>query len=316
MNNSVPASTTASSIRLPIVAARYPARDLVPGACRRTNSSCRRIDDHELTDPIPDQVDLILVQYREPTMRALSNFELRIDKGNVAPTRAYHEFWLAVEAYYAIRFWHKWAKSEIQRRRLLSYEELTADPRAVVESILKQLLDEHIPASFAPKRFVLRSLRQSRFFDETLHRQFAYILTKQAENMGYPPWCEPTPDAGGRVVAIYAALRSFHRGEYRDCLTIVEPLVNESTGHAAIDCLFVNALAAVGLTSDAIEWAEASRTKDPSWGETYVFLAHMRRHNGEIDAARQIISEGLSRAHEPDVIRKYLSIHWMEEMPK
>src|SRR5262249_12563904 len=149
--------------------------------------------DHHLTDPVPEDVDLVLVQVREPTFRVLSNYELDLEVHKLKHTNPLLQFFLAQEAIYVTGFSNKWMKSEIAHRLLVRYEDLLADPGAALSGMLSAVGFDSSPAAVEKgaalirvssrdrtTEFTERTFESSKYFVKPYLKEYLDLLFTEA----------------------------------------------------------------------------------------------------------------------------------------
>ncbi len=277
--------------------------------------------DSSLRDPIPDGVDLTLVQFREPTMRSLSNYELDLRYHKMAHSTAYLQYFLAIEAFYNVGFAEKWLRPNRSGTLLLRYETLLADPRDCLAQLFARLeLDvsaaeltcgaEQIRISSADRTaFTTRKLETSKYYDPVLYREFASIVQHDADYLGYPPWAAADCASGG-VSAIYRTLRAMQRKDFAGAVAAIQTIAGQPDLWLAVRQLHADALCGAGQNEAGYAVLEKLIADAPWFLDAYLSLAGFERSRGNDEAAREAIRAGVARTGNLVRAREFVTIDW------
>ncbi len=277
--------------------------------------------DLRLQDPVPADVDVVLVQIREPTLRALSNYELDLRFHGLTHTREYLEYFLAAEAFYTVGFSEKWLVQPVARRLVLKYEDLIGDPRRTLEwvftaarlppaeSALQAGAAEVRYSSIDRSDFTARTLAGSRFFDQALFAEFVSLVWRDARYLGYGPWTSPDVPAG-RLSAIYEALRASSRRDFARVATVLEPFLGAADAWPALRQMHADALHELGQVAQSRAALEALVADRPDYLDAYLALAMRASERGDVEAARAHIRAGVTRTGRVARAREFVTLDW------
>ncbi len=277
--------------------------------------------DLRLNDPVPTDVDVVLVQIREPTLRALSNYELDLRFHGLTHTRDYLEYFLAAEAFYAVGFSEKWLVQPVARRLVLKYEDLVGDPRRALEwvftaarlppaeSALQTGAAEVRYSSIDRSDFTARTLAGSRFFDQALFAEFVSLVWRDARYLGYGTWTSPDVPAG-RLTAIYEALRAASRRDFARVATVLEPFLAASDAWPALRQMHADALHELGQVTQSQAALEALVADRPDYLDAYLALAMRASRRGDVEAARAHIRAGVTCTGGVARAREFVTLDW------
>lgn len=174
--------------------------------------------DLDLTLPRKINSDLALVQYRNPVDQSIANFDnytLVFKQDNFA---RYMPRFLAVNAWYYIRFFRKWIQGSPEDVFLLKYEYLVAHPAESIQKIaaaismpiFEEKLEAQLPTISASHpaghAFVPRNYARHRFFDQDIFAATERIIFNNCDGLDYDP--------------------IFHQAPDRDALTLMQALLD------------------------------------------------------------------------------------------
>lgn len=280
--------------------------------------------DMKAEDPLPNGVDVILIQMREPTLRSLSNYELDLRFHNLAHSTAYLQYFLATEALYDVRFYHKWIKRKHDKAWLLRYEDLLLNPNDSLARLLKRLeieiAEDDLAAGVGEVRFSsadrssfpLRKMETSRFFEPGIFREFLSLLCHEANYIDYPPWSEPA-ESTGTIGAIYQALRASHERNFPAVLAALGPILHPQAVWPAVWQLYAEALFGIGEPKIGRIMLEKLLRIHPEYLDGYLALATIERNHGNLQAARALIRTGVERTGNVIRAREFLTYDWPDE---
>ncbi len=291
-----------------------------PNCCHAI--TCKRIDeferagyrlflqkshDYQLLDPVPRAVDLILVQIREPTLRALSKYENDLQSRGGAHSIEYLQLWLAEEALYVVDFWRKWVASEMERRLVLRFEHILAAPRESLGAILSAIglvLEDGDVARAVEKVKVspeehltetkARMLETSPYFSRPCFVEFMNIVAQEIDYMGYPTWQERKPPTGP-VTTIYRAKRALAEQNYDEALSLLGPLVAIHKVRTEIRAMLGVALLGAGREAEGRRALEVLLQLEPEFFDGYAILAKHAYEAGAIVEGRGYLREATAR---------------------
>jgi len=280
--------------------------------------------DMNAADPLPNGVDVILIQTREPTLRSLSNYELDLRFHNLAHSSPYLQYFLATEAFYNVRFYHKWIKPGYANALLLRYEDLLLAPSDSLARLLRHLgieiSDVDLAAGVREVRFSsadrssfsLRKMETSRFFDPDIFREFLSLLSRDANYLDYPPWSEASKSTG-TIGAIYQALRAAHERNFPAVLAAVGPILHPQDVWPAVWQLYAEALLGIGEQKIGRRMLEKLLRIHPEYLDGYLALATIERNRGDLEAARTLVRTGVERTGNVIRAREFLTYDWPDE---
>ena len=280
--------------------------------------------DMNAADPLPKDVDLILIQTREPTLRSLSNYELDLRFHNLAHSPPYLQYFLATEAFYDVRFYQKWIKPERENALLLRYEDLLLAPSDSLACLLKRLeieiTEDDLAAGVREVRFsstdrssfTLRKMETSRFFEQSIFLEFLSLLSHEANYLDYPPWSVPAKSAG-TIGAIYQALRAAHERNFPAVLAAVGPILHPEAVWPGVWQLYAEALLGIGEHKIGYRMLEKLLRIHPEYLDGYLALATIERNRGNLEAARTLVRTGVERTGNVIRAREFLTYNWPDE---
>jgi hypothetical protein len=274
--------------------------------------------DHQLADPVPHSSDLILVQVREPTLRALSNYELDLESQNRQHSLSYLGFWLANEAVYVIDFWRKWLAPAIERRLVLRYEDFLAEPgpsfQLVFTALGIELPDEALARAVGQNvvsskdrstPFRARELGKSPYFVEPYFGEFLNLLSTEIDYMGYPPWRELATPAGP-VTNLYRIRRALAARDFDDALSQLERHVARNDVAREVKSMLAQALHEVGRAEEAQSVLQRLVRDEPDYFDPYVLLAQQAYKDGETAVGRELLRSAIDKTGHVQRARDFL----------
>jgi tetratricopeptide (TPR) repeat protein len=274
--------------------------------------------DNELADPVFVDNDLVLVQTREPSLRSLSNYELDLRVHNISHTPEYLAFYLAREAHYDVRFYRKWIAPAHPHVHLFYYEDLVRSPTdlfrglfhrldlEVTDAKMERILDSlgthsgDRSASFAARKF-----ETSRYFDKELFGQFAAVLTREVNYLGYTPWTD-SGRTEGVVTAIYRAFCARQEGQFAEVIEALDA-VGDRQVWAAVSRIRAEALFRTKRRAEGLATLERLAQDHPNYLDGHLALASAYRGAGEMDRYRATISAILENGGDVEKIRRFLA---------
>ena len=274
--------------------------------------------DHELADPIP-AVDLILVQTREPILRALSNYELDLESHRRAHSMGYLYFWLAREAHYIIGFCDKWIAPDLEPRLLLSYERLITEPLQTLGAILRAtgilVAEEAIARGAEQLRFSARDrstpfkprgLSTSPYLDPLSFGEFAALLLTEGGAMGYDLDSFPL-QMNGPVTAIFAAMSLIKQQEYRKAVAELEAIMEAEQGCREILNMLARAMVQAGRANEARAIAQQLVEQESDYFGGYALCADEAYGSGAVENARHHLQLWMDRSGDVHLVRSFLN---------
>lgn len=239
--------------------------------------------DRRSLDPVPRAGAPILVQIREPTLRALVAYEDDLGARPHSPARL--QRWLADEAVYVVDFWRKWGSSDLTRRMVLRFEDFVASPRESLDAVLSaaglrledgESGDAACRLDFSERDAIRQvnaeALGASRCFDEPLFVEFMNLVAQEADYLGYPTWRERRPPSGP-VTTIYRARRAAGKRDDGQVVALLEPFVAGGAADADVRAMLAEALLASGREVEGRRALDAVLRADPDFFDGYAVLA-------------------------------------------
>ncbi len=274
--------------------------------------------DHQLADPVPRSGDLILVQIREPTLRAMSNYELDLESQKRAHSLPYMQLWLANEAVYAIDFWRKWLEPALERRLILRYEDFLAEPAESIKTVFAALdydLDEgaleravgqvNVSSKDRSTPFKAREFGKSPYFVPSYLAEFMNLLHGEIGYMGYPTWQEPG-EPSGPVTALYRIRRALAANDFKSALALLERHVARNDATRDVKVMLAQAMLEVGRGDEAQNVLNRLMRDEKDYFDPYALLAQRAYKDGETEAARGFVRDGVVATDQLQRARDFL----------
>jgi hypothetical protein len=274
--------------------------------------------DHQLADPIMRSSDLILVQIREPTLRAMSNYELDLESHKRQHSLPYMQLWLANEAVYVIDFWRKWLEPTLERRLILRYEDFLAEPSKSFKAVLSALgydLDENalekaisqlnVSSKDRSTPFKAREFGKSPYFVQSYLAEFMNLLHSEIGYMGYPTWQEPA-ESSGPVTALYRIRRTLAAGDFAGALAQLERHVARNDVTRDVEVMLARAMLEVGRGEEAHSVLNRLMRDEKDYFDPYALLAQRAYKAGETEVARTFVRDGVAKTDQLQRARELL----------
>jgi hypothetical protein len=281
--------------------------------------------DHQLADPVPRTSDLILVQIREPTLRAMSNYELDLESQKRTHSLPYLQLWLASEAVYAIDFWHKWLEPAIEHRLVLRYEDFLAEPVQSFRSVFAALefgLDDpaleravgQIKVSSRDRStpFKARELEKSPYFVPSYAAEFMNLLSAEIGYMGYPTWQDPAAPSGP-VTTLYRIRRALAARDFAGALSMLERHIARNDVARDVKIMLAHAMLELGRTDEARNVLNRLMRDEKDYFDPYALLAQQAYRAGEMELARGFVRDGIEKTDQIQRARDFLERNAYDE---
>jgi hypothetical protein len=274
--------------------------------------------DHQLADPVPRSSDLILVQIREPTLRAMSNYELDLESQKKPHSLPYLQLWLASEAVYVIDFWRKWLEPAIERRLVLRYEDFLANPAESFKAVFAALgddLDEaaleraagqvHVSSKDRSTPFKAREFGKGPYFVPAYMAEFMNLLHSEIGYMGYPVWQEPGVPSGP-VTSLYHIRRALAARDFAGALALLERHMARNDVTREVRVMLAQAMLEVDREEGARAVLNRLMREEKDYFDPYALLAQRAYKAGEIEAGRELVREGIATTDQLARARDFL----------
>jgi hypothetical protein len=274
--------------------------------------------DHQMADPVPRSSDLVLVQVREPTLRAMSNYELDLESQKRKHSLPYMQLWLASEAVYAIDFWRKWLEPAIEHRLVLRYEDFLAEPGQSLRAVFGALemdLDEsaieravgqiHVSSKDRSTPFRAREFGKSPYFVQSYMAEFLNLLSAEIGYMGYPVWQEPAAPSGP-VTALYRIRRALAARDFEGALVMLERHIARNDVTRDVKIMLAQAMLELGRAEEAQNVLNRLMRDEKDYFDPYALLAQRAYKAGETELARGFVRGGIDKTDQLQRARDFL----------
>jgi len=274
--------------------------------------------DHQLTDPIPRSSDLVLVQIREPTLRAMSNYELDLESQKREHSLPYLQLWLANEVVYQVDFWRKWLEPALEHRLILRYEDFLAEPAESFKAVFNALGEELDDAALAravgevkvssrdrSTPFKAREFGKSPYFVPSHMAEFLNLLHAEIGYMGYPVWQEPG-EASGPVTSLYRIRRALGLQDFDGALALLERHVARNDVTRDVKIMLAQAMFEVGRDEEGESVLNRLIRDEKDYFDPYALLAQRAYKAGEIEVARAFVRDGIEKTDQLQRARDFL----------
>lgn len=260
----------------------------------------------------PRTSELVVLQTREPTLRAFERYQEELKRGRAHSVDAL-QAWLADEAIRVVDHWRRW--STIPRRFVLRAEELTAQPRDTLETLLTEaglrIDDTALDAALArlggeEGELTLRALESHPHFVRPYFAEFMNLLAEECDYLGYPAWQEKKP-ASGPVTTLYRARRALIDGKYDDVVALLGPFVAVNNVEPEIRAVLAEALLQAGREVEGRRALESLFKLRPDFFPGYDILARHDYRLGLSSEARGVLREASSRRGGPEWVHGFLT---------
>jgi len=238
--------------------------------------------------------DLVAVQLREPTRRALELYRRDLGRRGHQPSPEALQSFLAGEALRTVDFWRKWDSAP--RRFVLRTEALASSPRETMEALLAEagIPNEGGGAAQPLPEDSLSAFESDPAFLRPFFAEYMNLLAEEVDYLGYPLWQDRRP-AAGPVTTIYRARRALAEGKFDEVISSLGAFVAVNGAEPEVRAMLGQALLEAGREIEGRRALDGLIKSNPDHFDAYGILARHAHRLGLLIEFRGILREAMTR---------------------